>query len=388
MLRVGADDISLLRAEGLRDITADSLKRQDTSHRPVAEVSIAELAPLAAELGRIRERAPERLLGALINAALLASEKDRELLIKRVEQVVQSLVEDGHYKEPLECYQRLIEAAKADNELNPARTALLVRFKNALTTQWMFDKLMAAIDSDEGNDAAFETVQVMRKAFEARIGMAMSAMTNAGARQRLGGLMTETLPVGTVLSKVKTMDAPAFSEVLKRIGAMKTSDQAALLIEGLHSHDHGVHRLAAGALTPSVVPLLPRGLFATQLNGTDPEVRAKARELAIEMEDPTCAVPLASLLALQRTTLDERRAIYAALVKLASPKITLALVEELERQGDADVRVEIAKAVGAIGDSRAVPGLEAVAAKLLTPAKVKSACKVAAALVRGRPPSA
>jgi HEAT repeat protein len=183
------------------------------------------------------------------------------------------------------------------------------------------------------------------------------------------------------------MDAPAFTEVLKRIGSMTTADQATLLTQGLHSHDHGVHRLAIGALTPSLVPLLPRGVFATQLNGMDAKVRAKARELAIEMEDPTTAVPLASLLALQRTGIDERRALYAALVKLGSPKVTPALVEELERQKDADVRVEIAKAIGAIGDARAVPGLEAVAAKLLTPANVKSACKVAAALVRRRPPT-
>ncbi|MBL8949602.1 MAG: hypothetical protein JNK82_02420 [Myxococcaceae bacterium] len=383
MMRVGADDISLLRAEGLRDITADSLKRQDVSQRPVATVSAAELAPLAAELSKVREQATLSTFGALLNAAVMASPDDRERLLQRLEGVVLWLIENGQVKEPLERYQQLIEQAKAEAELTQVRTALLVRFKNALTSDRALERLVAAIDVEEGNEAAFEVLQVMRKAIEARLPAVLANVKTAEARAKLSGLLTEAIPLADVLPKVKTMNAEAFGEIVRRLGAMKPADQAAVLTEGLHSHDHGVHRLAAQALTVSVVPLLPRGLFATQLASRDAAIRDATFPLAMELEDPTTAVPMASVLSLSTTGQDERRRIYGALQKLANPKVVPVVIDELERQGDADAKVELVRLLSALGDPAAIAPIEALGNKLLTPGKVKTACKVAAAFLKG-----
>lgn len=384
LMRVGADDIALLRAEGLRDITADSLKRQDVTQRPVATVSPAELAPFAAELAKSREQASQSIFASLLNAAVLASEKDREQLLHRVETVVRALLDDGRFKEPLERYQELIEQAKHDHELTPARTALLVRFKNALTSDTVLERLVAAVDTDDGNDSAYEVLQVTRKAFEARLAALLPQVKHAAARAKLQGLLTEALPLAEVLPKVKSMDAAAFGEVLKRLQTLKAPDQAALLGEGLRSHDHAVHRLAVAALTPSIVPLLARGLFAAQLTSHDAGVRAEALRVAEELEDPTTAPPMASVLALASTQLEERRRIYAALQLLGNAKVVPALLEELERVSDADAKVELVRCLSALGDPRAIEALEAQGGKLLAPGKVKLACKVAVAFLKAK----
>ncbi len=383
MMRVGADDISLLKAEGLRDITAESLKRQDVSQRPVATVSTAELAPLAAELSKVREQASLSLFGALVNAAVMASPEDRERLLQRIDAVVLWLIENGQVREPLERYQRLIEQAKADTELTQVRTGLLVRFKNALTSDRALERLVAAVDSEGGNDAAFEVLQVMRKAIEARLPALLANVKSAEARARLSGLLTEAVPLAEMLPKVKTMDAAAFGELLKRLPALKAADQATLLTEGLHSHDHAVHRLAAQALTPSVVPLLARGLFAAQLASRDAAIRSAAFAVAVELEDPTTAVPMASVLALSTIGQEERRRIYAALQKLMNPKVAPQVIDELDRQNDPDAKVELVRLLSALGDPRAIEPIEALGNKLLTPGKVKTACKVAAAFLKG-----
>lgn len=384
LMRVGADDIALLRAEGLRDITADSLKRQDVSHRPVATVSAAELAPLAAELGKVREQASLAIFQSLLNAAVLASEKDRELLLRRVEALVGVMIDEARYREPLERYQQLIGQAKQDNELTPARTALLVRFKNALTSDAVLQKLIAAVDTEEGSDDAFQVLQVVRKAIEAKLPALLPQVKLAAARTKLAGLLTEALPLAEVLPKVKSMDAGAFAEVLKRLGTLKPEEQAALLVEGLRSHDHALHRVAAGALTPSLVPLLPRGLFAAQLTSPDAGVRAAALAVARELEDPSTAPPIASLLTLASTTPEERRSIYALLQVLQNPKVVPVLIDELERQNDADAKVELVRLLSALGDPRAIEPLEAQGGKLLAPGKVKLACKVAVAFLKGK----
>jgi len=383
MMRVGADDIALLRAEGLRDITAESLKRQDVSHRPVATVSAAELAPFAAELAKVKDQASLSLFGALVNAAVMASPEDRDRLLARLDGVVLWLIDNGQVKEPLERYQQLIEQAKAQDELTQVRTGLLVKFKNALTSDRALERLIAAVDTEGGNDAAFEVLQVMRKAIEARLPALLANVKNPAAKQKLQALLTEALPLADVLPKVKTMDAGAFGELLKRLPVMKPQDQAALLTEGLRSHDHAVHRLAVQALTPSVVPLLGRGLFAAQLASHDPAIRGAAFTVAMELEDPTTAVPMASVLALASTGQEERRRIYAALHKLMNPKVVPVVIDELERQGDADAKVELVRLLSALGDPQAIAPIEALGGKLLTPGKVKTACKVAAAFLKG-----
>jgi hypothetical protein len=380
--RVGSDDIALLRAEGLREITAESLAKQDVTAKAPDALSDFELSPLTDELTKLRAQKGAGFSTAVLYAAAVSEEPDRSQLAGRLVELGRTRLDENRFKDALDEYQRLVELAKMDAAHAQAHTAVLMKVKNQLVSDATFDKLMAAIDTEAGSDEALAFLETVRKPLEQKLVAALPKLRTENGRKAVAKLVSGLLQGSAAMAaQVKTMNATMFAEVLGRVKAMTPEEQVTVLTEAFHNHDAGVRRAAMGIVTPELVMRLGKAMMQARLGDTDAGVRAAMRKIAAQAEDPNAVAPLVGLMKRPSTPPEEKKAIMQALASIPGPDTLRGLLDEAENEHDSELRVAAIHALSELGDVRAKAPLETIAGKLLTAPSVKAAAREAVARI-------
>jgi hypothetical protein len=378
VLRVSAEDIELLRAEGVRDITAEQLSRQESGGRTIEGLSDEDRDVLARELTVVRHDPAERFATALVNAALLSGGVDAKAATERLQALLKGLVETGQLKEALDAYQRLVAQVKEDQSLGSLRAGVVARLKPLFLSDWFVERLMFYLDAEEVHLGALYVLQVVGKSLVKHLTAWLPRLKTQGAKKAVAAIVAEAGAAGLAMgAQVKAMDATSFQEVMMRFRGMAPDEVVQVLAPALNSLDVEVRRLAMRALTPAVAVRVPRGVLQARLNDPDPQLRADMLRLVVRLEDPTAVPSVVALLKRPTTPADERVRLAEALGTLGGPQALQALTDGLEKQSEVEVRCACALALGASRDPLARAPLEAAAGRFLTLPRLRAAVQTA-----------
>jgi hypothetical protein len=381
VLSISAEDAALLRSEAVRSVTGEQLASHDVAAGNLTGLDDAERVALASELTVAREGAASRFVTALVNAALLAREEDRTRAAGVFASFTLAMVGQGACELPYVLYREQVAGVPRDGALPQLRVALLKRFRDALMSGPVIDALLGALDDAEGHPAALAAFAHLGRACVPLISERLAKLTTPEGRTRALKLLNALEPGSTaMLGQARGADTASLVEALNQSADLAEPARLTLLLRGLSSTDVAVRRLSMRHMTPRLAALLPSNLLNNRLGDVDPGIRASALALALELESPT-SVP-AIIAGLKRPIeLEERLHLYEALSTIGGPGVAEALAAELHTRPDTDTRVAAAKALGLIKEPRAREALAQVAAKLLTPPRLRQACRAALGVV-------
>jgi hypothetical protein len=377
VLSVSAEDVALLRSGALGDITRDQLASHDVAASTLAGLDDGERQALADELGQARAQAPARFVTALVNAALLGRDEERSRAVTVFADFARAMISQGQCELPFALYREQVGALPRDTSLPQMRVGLLGRLRDALLSPPVLDPLVAALDDPEVAASALAALKRTGKACVPGLRERLPKLTTTDGKQRLLKLLHGLDPgLAASLSQGTALDAGALTEALRVCERLPEAERLPLLQRGLNSADLSVRRLALQKVTPRLAALLPAHVLNNRLGDADADVRAAALALVVAIESPA-ALP-AVIASLRRPIeLHERLRLYQALATIGGAAAVQALATELSSRTDTEARVAAAAALGALKDPRGLEVVAQVAARLLTPPRLRAACRAA-----------
>lgn len=382
LLRVSADDVALLRSELVRGVTGESLAQQD------AKLAALHLSPTDIEnfvLGFTpRADAVPAAARAIINAAVLSQGEEAGAFARRLADLFAAFAERGRFHPTLEAWKWLVADARADTHHGAVRVKLLTWLKQFFVSPAFLDPLLRTLDGAEGNAPdALEALRTIAPTLGNGFKDQVARLTSPAARAAASALLAEIAPTqGTRAINVADLNAASFAEFIKRLDAMPPADATRLITQGLDHADVEVRRQAAASITPTVAVRLPRGVLTNHLKDVDADVRATLLKVVTDLEDPSAARALGELLKRADVAEAERTRVYHALGKLGGRVAVDVLIAELDRRQDPDATVAAVGALAVLGDPRSAKPLEALAGRLMSTPRVKSAARAAISRVK------
>lgn len=381
-IAVTTETLELLNSEGLRDITADDLARQDVALQQLESASEEARQSLRARVATEVQQGPDRYWAALLNAAVTTPALAQACLAASNELAV-ALAAEGQFAGAVDAFQALIAGARADTAQGPQRVALLTEFKKGLVAPEVLTRLVAGLDDPAlapGSEAALK--RIVRSVAVQLQELFVTLKTDEGRARMKAILSGGAAPKPALAVPVAQLDDKGVAAALETLETLTPADAAEVVGRALGSADGKVRKLAAQKLDATIAMVMPKPRLHRRLADADPVVRRKAIAIVGEIEDLS-ALPHLKTLLQKALPDDERLLVIGTLGAIHHPQAQALLIEELEARKEVVLRVACVEALSNFATPLALKTLNGLVSKLLVSPAVRKAASDAVARLEG-----
>jgi HEAT repeat protein len=362
------ETLVLLESEGIGDLTADDLARQDVAGQRLDEVSPEVLASMMATITSELPEPEPRFFQALLNGAL-ALPAARPGFVAASTRAATRLTNEGRFEQAIEAFQRTLEAVRASPRQDPARVEVLAELRKAITVDEVIAWLVAALDDELAAPGAERSLRKLGSAFAPKLRELGSALKTEAGQARLNAL------VGAKSASQRSGEA-AHDGLLANLSGLAPAEAAELIGLALTQPDVQQRRAAAQSLDENNALLVRRAHLHSRIADTDALVRRLVIR-ALGLIEDVSAVPLLGARLRRPIQAEERISIYTALTEMHAPQAQALLLEGALNEADVAVRVTCIEGLANYPSPRVVKALEGLASKLLVHPKVQNAASKA-----------
>ncbi len=376
MLRLTKEDLVVLRTEGVVELTAEDLARNDAAAaaQPLPGLLAEDAQALAAELSEADEVRLERGLHALAWASLSTSAAETEQLQEALRHLYVVLANKHRLDILADAFKHAVQAARAAPLEAEPRIRAVKLASETLGHPSVMEVVLPLLDEPATAEQALAALRFLQPAAVTSLLDMLRLLQTKGGRTKLVELLKAAGPKAEEVA-ARLEGAPADLAVLL-LGLVKESDPQwwALQRAGLAHEAPEVRRAVATQLSREKV-LEHRAELYALAGGDDAQVRHALLPRLVAARDRG-VVPLLEKLLSQHTRVDaaERKSLLVALGMLGGEQACALLRKELTQEADGELKAAAALALGQAGDQSARPLLESFAKKVFGGGHLKDAC--------------
>lgn len=313
LMRVSREDLQLLKAGALADITAADLERQDVSRRPpMSGVAPAEAAAFVAELERDGSAA-DRTIQGIATMALGARADDRPRLLGVVSQVFVAHAGAGRLQELAELVERIEESVQTAHVAWEQRMVLLEELRAVLEGPEVLAPVIGAMDDPAAMDGASAVLRYVRPVSAGMLLERLALLQSAGGRRALASVVGLLRPSPSDLSlRLRTCGPELAREILLIADSYPADAQRQIKLAGLESTEPAVRWSVVSGLRKKDLEPMRDALFA-MLDDAEPSIRSAMLKLLTASRDPQVVTAVSRMLEGTRPDAAERKTLLLAL---------------------------------------------------------------------------
>lgn len=382
LVSVTADATRVLRMGALTELRGDDLRRQDVAERP--PVKVLEPAERQRLTDTLAKDVDERVQRAVFDLTLLMARADsgeRE----RLSEVLERIMLGARTAEQFRSVQRAFTRLAAVSTRDASYRAALEQLAMTLETPEVLESMISLLDQEAPREAATALLNRIRPDKAADLMAFLPDLETREARTELIRIIAGRTPDLTALKTgLQELGAELFAEMRNQLQDHGAGHSRVLLSAALaHADPHirmGAVETVGQAGDESLHDLQPL------IWDPDPEVRRKVVDLLVRARHEAAAPFLAQLAEQESIDGADRAFLINALGVLGGPEAMGLLRRRFETDGDIEVRVACARALGRAGDEEARPLLTRVARKWFGNRKLKRAAKLGLQFLDRRSP--
>lgn len=374
LTRVTQEDLKLLKLQGIAELTAEDLRRQDAAQRPaMAGLSAEEAQALVREIQAGQARVIERVTDAVVALSSLASPEENEKLQEVFRSLLLGLARARRYGDLQGTLNHLVAFARGDPTQLETRFRLVARLIKALESVELLKVLLSGLDDPAQAEAAAAVLRFLHPSAVGALLELLSLPQTPTGRRQLMEVVASLKPDPALLVERVERSAPEVAlEVLRLAASLGEAGWAPRRAALAHSSLE-VRRAALAGLTREQLLARREDLYQSAAD-PDPELRRSLFQLFMSAKDRRAAPALATLLGREDLVEGERKRLLVALGQLGGEEACAALRREFSGQKEVELKAACALALAQAGDQEARPLLQPFAGKLLSFGPLKQAC--------------